>query len=95
MAIDERSTVERQASAFRRCFLAGAVVLLGAVGGEALSSGAAVKEACPLERTASAEPCPQAPMAAAHRLAQLRPEQLLLEVGGVLGRAIVSELRGD
>lgn len=87
MANSDPPALESEASTYRRCFLAGLAILLGALGGEAASRSGT---------SASAQqPCPFARVAAVDRVAQLKPEILLLQVGGMVGRAIVSELRGD
>jgi hypothetical protein len=84
MASNDPSALDKEASAFRRCFLAGAMLFLGAVGGEAASGSIAADETCPYARAA-----PES------RMAQLKPEPLLLQVGEAVGRAILSGLRGD
>ncbi|HXN55968.1 MAG TPA: hypothetical protein VN874_06850 [Myxococcales bacterium] len=84
MTSNAPSAAQREASAFRRCFLAGAVLLLGALGGEAVSGSSAADETCPYGRVATED-----------RMAQLKPEPLLLQVGEAVGRAIISGLRGD
>ena len=86
MANSELRGGESEASAYRRCFLAGLALLLGALAGQAASGG---------ETAAPAEACPYARVAAVDRIAPVKPELLLLQVGELVGRAIVSELRGD